>query len=252
LGSLTTRTHAAKLIDRMPPDLSIALCLRDDERRLAAMASAALEVAETLARELAAGEWVDATRVDASAELEPEDEREDPIDPADPADAAGHGTRDPSLDWELIALDESSRDNTLSVLSILHAKLPQLRTIQGLVPGTAVMRAARIARGRVWLIADAPFDPDHGLWAARQVFCGDRAAIIPGEVLAVHRNLGQAALGWLSGGLVSAQREVERMLESHGQRPAWSPPRDRAIRARAQRFARGRLGRLGFGRLDRA
>ena len=113
------------------------------------------------------------------------------------------------------------------------------------------MRAARSARGRVWLLVDAPFDPDHGLWAARQVFCGDRAALVPGEVLAVHRSLGQAALGWLDGGLVSAQREVEAMLRAHDQRPAWSPPRDRALRSRAGLFVRGRLGRLGFGQFDR-
>jgi hypothetical protein len=156
-----------------------------------------------------------------------------------------------ALATEILALDQRSGDNTLSVLSILHAKLPQLRTIQGLDPGTATMRAARTAEGRVWLLVDAPFDAEHGLWAARQVFCGDRAAIVPGEVLAVHRNLGQAALGWLDGGLVSAQHEVEHMLESHGQRPAWSPPRQRAFRDRAKLFVRGQLGRLGFGQYDR-
>lgn len=221
----------------MSPDLTIALCLRDDESRLADMAKAAVEVAETLAQEYAAGEWADATQ--------PEH--------AEPAEHAEPGAeREPaSLRYELLALDESSRDNTLSVLSILHARLPQLRTIQGLNAGTAVMRAARTGHGRVWLLVDAPFDPEHGLWAARQVFCGDQAAIVPGEVLAVHRNLGQAALGWLTGGLVSAQHEVEHMLESHGQRPAWSPPRQRGFRDRAKLFVRGRLGRLGLGQFDR-
>lgn len=223
----------------MSPDLTIALCLRDDESRLADMTRAAVEVAETLAREHAAGEWTDSTRL-PPPETGDDELREEP-DPRDPR----------ALDYELLALDESSRDNTLSVLSILHAKLPTLRTIQGLAPGTAVMRAARTAQGRVWLVVDAPFEPEHGLWAARQVFCGDRAAIVPGEVLAVHRNLGQAALGWLTGGLVSAQHEVEHMLESHGQRPAWSPPRERAFRARARLFVRGRLGRLGLGQYDR-
>lgn len=230
----------------MSPDLTIALCLRDDESRLADMTKAAVEVAETLAAELAAGEWVDATRLETREARETRgtpDARED-------ADAREQGDLR-TLDYEILALDESSRDNTLSVLSILHAKLHRLRSIQELAPGTAVMRAARTAQGRVWLIVDAPFAPEHGLWAARQVFCGDRAALVPGEVLAVHRNLGQAALGWLTGGLVSAQHEVERMLDSHGQRPAWSPARERALRARARLFMRGRLGRLGLGQFDR-
>jgi hypothetical protein len=203
--------------------LTIALCLRDDEARLAAMVKTAVEVAGTLIREHAAGEWRDGTRE------EPED-----------------------LSYELLALDESSRDNTPSVLSILHARLPLLRSIQDLAPGTAVMRAARSALGRVWLIVDAPFDPQHALWATRQVFCGDPAALVPGEVLAVRRNLGQAALGWHAGGLVGAQREVERLLARHGQQPAWSPARERALRSSAKLFARGQLGRLGLGRFDRS
>jgi hypothetical protein len=200
--------------------LTIALCLRDDEARLPDMAKAAVEVAQTLAREHAAAQWRDATSEQAT----------------------------PELDFELLALDESSRDNTLSVLSILHAKLPQLRTVQDLPPGTAVLRAARSALGRVWLIVDAPFDPQHGLWATRQVFCGDMAALVPGEVLAVRRNLGQSALGWHTGGLVGAQREVERLLARQGQVPAWSPPRERALRSSAKLFARAQLGRLGLGR----
>ncbi|PRQ02373.1 hypothetical protein ENSA5_23900 [Enhygromyxa salina] len=217
----------------MPPDLTIALCLRDDESRLADMAAAAVEVAECLIREHAVGEWAERTREEALIDTE-----------AEPG-------RDLGLSFELLALDESSRDNTLSVLSILHARHRQLRTLQGLERGTAVMRAARSAQGRVWLLVDGPFEHEHGLWAARQVFCGDRAAIVPGEVLAVTRNLGQAALGWLGGGLVSAQREVTQMLESHGQRPAWSPPRDQALRSRARLFVRGRLSRFGLGHYDR-
>ena len=232
----------------MLPDLSIALCLRDDERRLADIARSAVEVAEALTREYAAGEWTDSTRVEATTEPEL---TPDPDDSPDPAEIPGAGPLPGVLDYELLALDESSRDNTLSVLSILHARLPQLRTVQGLPAGTAVMRAARTANGRVWLLVDAPFDPEHGLWAARQVFCGDAAAMVPGEVLAVHRNLGQAALGWLNGGLVSAQHEVERLLAAHDQRAAWSPPRDRALRERARLFVRGRLSRLGLGQFDR-
>ena len=129
--------------------LTIALCLRDDEARLADMVKAAVEVADALASEYAAGGRRDGTREEASIEED--------------------------LTYELLALDESSRDNTPSVLSILHAKLPQLRSVQDLAPGTAVMRAARSALGRAWLIVDAPFDPQHGLWATRRYTGLDRA-----------------------------------------------------------------------------
>lgn len=205
--------------------LTIALCLRDDEARLPDMVRAGLEVATRLADEYAAGEWHDATlhaQPDARA-----------------------------LEFELLALDESSRDNSLSVLTILHAKIPELITVSDLPPASAIMRAARTASGRVWLIADAPFEVDHALWASRQVFCGDRAALVPGELLAIERKLGQATLGWLRGGLAGAQREVERMLAAQGQQGAWSPARSQGVRERARLFVRARLGQLGLGHLDR-
>lgn len=217
----------------MSADLTIALCLRDDETRVADMANTALEVARMLGQEFAAGEWVDQTREEALT--------------------ASQATERGDLSWgfELLALDECSRDNTPSVLSILHAKIPELRSLEQLAPGASIQRAARSATGRVWLFVDAPFEVRHGLWAARQALCSDAAAIVPGEVLAVRRHLGQATLGWHRGGLVGAQREVSRMLGARGQRPAWSPPREHGLGERARLLLRGQLGRLGLGHLDR-
>ena len=98
----------------MSADLTIALCLRDDEAHLADMAKSALTVARTLAEEHASGDWRDQTREEAW------------IDPAPPQ----RGDLGPSpLGFEILALDESSRDNTLSVLSILHGRHPELRTV---------------------------------------------------------------------------------------------------------------------------
>lgn len=261
MHGLTVRSASVNLASAMP-DLSIALCLRDDESQLPDMAQAAGEVTQTLAAELAAGDWRDATAVRRQPQ-QPQtartqrlatqpDTREQPSEEAwVPRDPPVGAQGDLEFEYELIALDEGSRDNTLSVLSILHAKIPELRSVQELRPGTAIRQAARTATGRVWLLVDAPFEAEHGIWAARQVFCGDPAALIPGEVLAVSRNIGQAALGWFDGGLVGAQREVEKMLAAHGQQPAWSPPRNRSVGARARLFVRGRMNRVGLGRFDR-
>jgi hypothetical protein len=225
----------------MSTALTIALCLRDDEARLPDMVRSAVEVARTLAREHAGDEWRDSTWDEVS-----HDETDEADEEAREVEPAGG-----DLPFELLALDESSRDNTLSVLSILHGKVLELTTLSDLAPGTAIMRAARTARGRVWLIVDGPFEVEHALWATRQVFCGDRAAMVPGQLLAVERNLGQATLGWLNGGLASGQREVERMLAAHGQQGAWSPARTWGVRERARLFVRGRLGQWGLGHLDR-
>jgi hypothetical protein len=232
----------------MSTALTIALCLRDNEAQLPDMVRTALGVARTLAREHAADEWRDST-------WDPDGDSSDGSTEGDSIEADRE--EDPAVDeggdlpFELLALDESSRDNTLSVLSILHSKVLELATLSDLAPGTAIMRAARTARGRVWLIVDGPFELEHALWATRQVFCGDRAALVPGELLAVERNLGQATLGWLHGGLATGQREVERMLAAHGEHGAWSPARTWGVRERARLFLRGRLGQLGLGHLDR-
>lgn len=153
--------------------------------------------------------------------------------------------------YEILALDEGSIDNTLSALSVMHGQFAELRTVQELEPGTAVMRAARLARGRVWLLVDRVVDQDLCHWGAYQVFCGHRAAIVPGELLAVERGLGQASLGWLRGGLVAAQDAVERTLSAQGELPVRSPPPDRGLKERARLILRGRLSRLGLGAFDR-
>ncbi|MCB9567507.1 MAG: hypothetical protein H6710_09915 [Myxococcales bacterium] len=154
--------------------------------------------------------------------------------------------------FELLALDEHSRDNTLSLLSILHAQIPALRTLQDLRPGAAIRRGARLARGRRWLIVDRPVTPELMRWALLQMTeHGHPAAVVPGEVLAVDAALGARALGDLRGGLVSAQREVERVLQTRGERAAWRPAPNRGVAERALLFVRGRLSTLGLGQLDR-
>lgn len=171
-------------------------------------------------------------------------------DPTRDARRAPASAREPFA-FEILALDEGSVDNTLSVLSVLHGQFAELRTMQDLEPGTAVMRAARLARGRVWLLLDRVVEQELCHWGARQVFCGHRAAVVPGELLAVERGLGQASLGWLRGGLVAAQSAVERSLDAQGELPVRSPAPDRGIKERARLILRGRLSRLGLGAFDR-
>lgn len=148
--------------------------------------------------------------------------------------------------FEILALDETSVDNTLSVLSILHSQVPQLRTFQDLEPGSAIMRAARVAHGRTWLLVDDAVDEGLSTWAVEQVFRGKRAAVVPGTLLCVERGIGQAALSWTKGGLVTAQRQVESTLKARGEQAAFSPPNENGLRKRASIFVRGRLGGLGL------
>lgn len=153
--------------------------------------------------------------------------------------------------FEYLALDERSGDNTASVLSVLHAKVPQLRTSADLERGTALRTAARIARGDAWLVMDHPIDPDLAAWAIGQIIVGQRAAIVPGELLAVHRSAGVDVLRELDGGLVVAQRAISRHLRRLGETPAFSPASGVTRIERAFTFLRGHSNRVGLGFLDR-
>ncbi len=155
------------------------------------------------------------------------------------------------LQTEILALDQRSGDNTLSVLSVLHGQIPTLRTLQDVEPGRAIRRATSVARGSVWLVMDRPLDPELGAWGVGQVFRGHRAAIIPGEMLVVDQPLGVTVLPRMVGGLVSAQKAITRHLRGQNIAPVWSPPSNKGAAHRARLFVRGQLGRLGLGRLDR-
>lgn len=156
----------------------------------------------------------------------------------------------PEIAVEILALDERSGDNTLSVLSVLHGQIPGLRTIKDVVLGTSLRRASKIARGEVWVILDHAIAPASAAWALNEVLRGARAAVIPGEVLAMEGRLGTRLLAECRGGLVAAQREVVRFLRKHGEHAVVSEPGDgRKLRVR-DRLRRG-LARLGIGRTSR-
>jgi len=199
-------------------DVSVILPLRDMERLAATMVRSAAEMVTAL----------------------PGPER-----------AASGQPANRELSFEVLALDESSGDNTLSILSVLHGQIEQLRTLQDIEPGMAIAQASQVARGEAWLVFDRPVDLDVGLWGLRQVFRGHRAAIVHGEILGVSRDVGTAALSRLQGGLVSAQRCVRQYLHRQGERAALSPGPDRGLADRASLYVRGRLAPLGLGWLDR-
>ena len=162
----------------------------------------------------------------------------------------GRAERSP-LEVELLAADERSGDNTLAILSVLHGQIANLRTLQDVEPGRSIRRASAVARGTVWLVLDHPIDPALAGWAVSQVLSGQRAAYIPGELLAVDRTVGTDVLRKLSGGLVSAQHAVVRYLRGRGEKAAFSPAADATPVRKVQLLLRSSLGRLGLGRFDK-
>lgn len=152
---------------------------------------------------------------------------------------------------EIVAVDERSGDNTLSVLSVLHAQVEGLRTLQDAVPGTAISRAASVARGDVWLLVDHPVDPELAAWGVTQVLRGRCAALVPGELVVVGRERGVRRLRQLRGGLVAAQGAIQADLKPPHDVPACCPPPTTSLIREARLLMRGRLAQWGLGRFDR-
>ncbi|GEM_PF-1386367 len=205
-------------------ELSVIVLLRNAEGYVARLIGDVVRLTDTL------GLHGDAQRAHAS--------------PDGPSSSSGRG-------YEILALDERSRDNTLAALSLLHTRLPNLRTLQDLEPGGALERASHAARGRIWLVVDRPVDATLAAWGVHQVMSGHRAAIVPGEILVLERAFGRILLGDLTGGLVSAQELATRRLRARKEAPAWSPAPNRGLLDRALLHVRSRLSRLGLGQLDR-
>lgn len=155
------------------------------------------------------------------------------------------------IELQIIALDERSGDNTLSVLSVLQAQIPRLRTVQDVEPGWALRRASKIAEGDLWLTFDRPVLPSAAAWAVSEVLRGARAAQIPGELLALEGDLGARIFGECRGGLVGAQRLLLRHLTKRGE-TAIERPGTTSRSRRAHLIWRQGLVRLGLGRYDRS
>jgi glycosyltransferase involved in cell wall biosynthesis len=156
-----------------------------------------------------------------------------------------------ALEFEVLAMDERSRDNTLAILSLLSGRIDELQAFQDIPQGTAIMRASRLASGKTWLVLDHDVDLDLARWATSEVMRGHRAASVSGQLLALEGELAEANLAWIRGGLVAAQREIKRALAQRDERMLRHPNPRRRTLDRLHRRARAQLARFGLARFDR-
>ncbi len=148
------------------------------------------------------------------------------------------------LAFEILALDERSRDNSLSVLAMLQTQIAQLAVFDDIAPGSAIQEGVARSRGQVVMIVDTCVDADYGVWACEAVLGGQPAAVVPGELLAVQRDVADRALRRLSGGLMRGQRAVRKTLADTGLTPAFAPANVSGMRARTRRWLRDRASLL--------
>lgn len=148
------------------------------------------------------------------------------------------------LAFEILALDERSRDNSLSVLAMLQTQIAQLAVFDDIAPGSAIREGVAKSRGQAVMIVDTCLDTDYAVWACEAVLGGQAAAIVPGELLVIERDLADRALRRLSGGLMRGQRAVRKDLADTGLAPAFAPASSGGLRARTRRWLRGQASLL--------
>lgn len=146
---------------------------------------------------------------------------------------AGH------LSFEILALDERSRDNSLASLALLQSQIAQLAVYDDIRPGEAIKTGIARSRGKVVVLLDGPVAHAHGIWAVEAVLAQQPAALVPEEILAIRRDLAEHALLRLRGGLVRAQRAIRSDLARRDLTPAYAPASADGLRDRTRRWLRG-------------
>jgi hypothetical protein len=146
------------------------------------------------------------------------------------------------LRFEVLALDEGSRDNSLAVLALLRRELPQLTVMSGAGPDEGVARGAVRACGRTLLVVDPRRDVALGAlaWALGRIAAGRDAVVLEGRYLVARRLTTFSLLSQLRGRGSDLERAFLRRapaarlsVELPPRRPRgrWQAFTDRLLRA---------------------
>lgn len=159
---------------------------------------------------------------------------------------AGH-LRALGLRFEILAVDEDSGDNSVALLSLLRAEVPELRVLEAPGHGHGFAAGARAARGSVLWLVDARRGASSGLapfsWAHARV-SGDAADVVAveGRYVLCRRTRAWRVLDAVRGRGDAFERRFLRRARTRGLRVE-TPPRPSASRDA------GAGRRMGLGRV---
>ena len=143
---------------------------------------------------------------------------------------AGH-LRRLGLDFEILAVNDGSSDNSISIATLLAAKIPELRVLARNVAGRAFLRGASEARGGVVVLLEASrtvsFAPLG--WALSRLAAGREAVILRGRYIVARRLMALPVIVRASGpGLlfepIFERRAQELGVDVVGSRPKQPTP----------------------------
>jgi len=116
------------------------------------------------------------------------------------------------LDFEIIAVNDGSADNSVAVLSLLAARMPELRVIGRDHHGRAFARGAIDAQGATLvLMAGGDTSPLSPLaWALGRLGAGRDAVLLRGRYIVARRMAALRVLERASGSFPAFERAFER------------------------------------------
>ncbi len=129
--------------------------------------------------------------------------------------------------FEIVAVNDGSRDNSLAMLELLAARTPALRVVRANAAGRAFLRGASEARGEVIVLCAASRPLFLGAlgWALGRLGAGREAVILRGRYIVARRLLALPVIVRATGpGLlferVFEQRARDLGIDVVGSRPA--------------------------------
>jgi hypothetical protein len=140
--------------------------------------------------------------------------------------------RSQGADFEIVAVNDGSRDNSWALLTLLAGEVPELRLVPGDMAGRAFMRGIAEARGRhvvLWEADRTGALPLQALgWALSRVSGGKAAVVLRGRCIVADRLGALPALIQSRGRGDLYERAFERSaadldVEVVGLRPARKP-----------------------------
>ena len=136
--------------------------------------------------------------------------------------------------FEIIAVNDGSRDNTLSMLELLAVKMPELRVMRAPVPGRAFVRGSSEANGSVLILMDASRSPSLAPlgWALSRLAVGSDAVVFRARYIVARTRSVRPVVARASGPWLAFERTFERRAQHLRLDVVGTRPLPRSVTAR--------------------
>ena len=122
------------------------------------------------------------------------------------------------LAFEILAVNDGSRDNSLSMLELVGARIPELRILRASAGGRAFLRGATEARGALLVLAEAerPLSLAPLGWALSRLASGREVVILRGRYIVARRLLALPIIARAPGPGLLFERVFEQRAQDLG------------------------------------